>query len=101
LPFASAAGKSVSARHKTWKGEPCHLTCGADQIVTANTDLDWSLCNQRVFEFASMEGAIRGRNYAVPGGGTIRPDLVIADDPQAKLQAKSALTDGLKKESGR
>ncbi|MEQ9409948.1 MAG: hypothetical protein RIK87_19590, partial [Fuerstiella sp.] len=47
LPFASAAGKSVSARHKTWKGEPCHLTCGADQIVTANTDLDWSLCNQR------------------------------------------------------
>ncbi|MEQ9410040.1 MAG: hypothetical protein RIK87_20050 [Fuerstiella sp.] len=56
LPFASAAGKSVSARHKTWKGEPCHLTCGADQIVTANTDLDWSLCNQRVFEFASMEG---------------------------------------------
>lgn len=89
LPFISCNGQPASARHKTWKGEPAHLSCSTEQIVTAHQDVPWGRCSQRIFEFASMEGAIRGRNYAVPGGGTLRPDLVIADDPQTKAVARS------------
>lgn len=39
-----------------------------------------------------IDGNIRGLNQKLPGGSSVRPDLVLVDDPQTREDAESATT---------
>lgn len=89
LPFLFCRGKAQSANHMLWKGEPAECRAGMDKLILPQTDLVYSRCTQSVMQFTSMMGEIRGNSHTLPSGGTIRPDLALADDPQTRLTARS------------
>lgn len=75
--------------------------CPKQHIGGVRTQIEWDKDHIRlpnlpgspgrwaVVRVASMTGAIRGPSYSAPDGGSWRPDLVIADDPQDRESAKS------------
>jgi hypothetical protein len=77
-------------------GEPVYMQWTADKIVLPNSpritpknEKIISVSANAIIDSDGITGAIRGRNFALPNGKTVRPDLCIVDDPQTPESAKS------------
>lgn len=74
-------------------GVPGSMEWGAEKIVLPNMKghpdakkCPWSCA---VVESKGLTGGFRGMSHALPGGGIIRPDFALLDDPQTRESAKS------------
>lgn len=78
--------------------------CSGQKINGQHTGIEWladrivfpacpgSKCSSAVIAVSGIEGAIEGMQHVtMSGDATIRPDIVLADDPQTRKSAKSPL----------
>jgi len=86
-PILLTEGNSWIAKHQHVHGKPTHITIRADMLTLPL--VEESKVGGSVIRCASIMGRIRGLKHNIPNGGTIRPDLVVIDDPQTDKVAKS------------
>ena len=72
---------------QTFKGERTHITWTAREVVLPT--IAGSKASGAVLRVAGLLGRIRGMKYKTADGQTLRPDLVIPDDPQTDQSANS------------
>jgi len=70
-----------------YMGLKTNIRWGKDRIVLPT--IPGSKASGSVIEATSLEGQIRGKWMAMPGGGVIRPTLAMCDDPQTAESARS------------
>lgn len=75
------------AKVQLLNGEPSGLEWSKDGVQLAFAPK--AACAGAVIRTAGLTGAIRGMSATAPDGGTIRPDLVLCDDPQDRQSATS------------
>lgn len=76
------------ASGQTYNGVPTYIVWRGSQLVLPT--IPGSLASGSVIEIRGMTGSIRGMKCNLPGGrGSIRPELIIIDDPQTDKSAKS------------
>ena len=86
-PIAALEGIAHRCNGQTCNGERTRISWTADELVLPTIkDSDASGVVVRV---AGITGRIRGMKYKRPDGKTIRPSLVIVDDPQTRESACS------------
>ena len=97
-PICFTEGESRKASGQRFNGQTTEIQFDANKIVFATlqgaTDIypwmaDFNINMGCVMDFASIEGAIRGKSHARPDGNVIRPDFVCLDDPQTRQSAAS------------
>jgi hypothetical protein len=81
------AGAAVRARYQTIGGEPSGIEWTRDYVRLAWVKKTAS--SGAVVRTAGVTGAIRGMSVTGPDGKTLRPDLVLLDDPQDRESATS------------
>lgn len=72
---------------QTCGGEPTYITWTADEIVLPTVPR--SPAAGAVVKVAGITGSIRGMKFKRPDGRSVRPSLVIVDDPQTDESANS------------
>ncbi len=72
---------------QTYKGDRTHITWTAREVVLPT--IAGSKASGGVLRVAGLLGRIRGMKYKTADGQTLRPDLVIPDDPQTDQSANS------------
>ena len=88
FPIWSLEGSPGRASGQMLYGEPTYLVWKGDQLVMPT--VPGSKASGSVIEVRGITGSIRGMNANLPGGrGSIRPELVVLDDPQTDESAKS------------
>lgn len=71
-------------------GTPTYIHWAADVITLPNvTGVKWARAGCSVVRVAGLTGSIRGLKQSTPLGQSIRPDLVVIDDPQTDESARS------------
>jgi Terminase large subunit gpA, endonuclease domain len=70
------------------KGEPTDITWNQDKVVFPT--VRGSRASGGVIQVGGLTGTLRGLKHKLPNGHSIRPDLVIPDDPQTDESARSA-----------
>jgi hypothetical protein len=86
-PIRALEGISARARGQTCGGTPTHVEWLADKIT-----LPWILgaaSAGAAVRVAGITGRIRGVKHTRPDGVTVRPSLVLCDDPQTDESAAS------------
>lgn len=86
-PIRALDGITARARGQTREGEATHLTWTADKVT-----LPWipgSPSSGVAVRVAGITGRIRGAAHTRPDGASIRPSLVLIDDPQTDESAAS------------
>jgi hypothetical protein len=86
-PIHALEGITARARGQTCEGEATHLTWTADKVT-----LPWipgSPSSGVAVRVAGITGRIRGAGHTRPDGASIRPSLVLIDDPQTDESAAS------------
>lgn len=86
-PVRAMEGITRRAQGQTCEGEPTHIEWTADQIT-----LPWipgAASAGAAVRVAGITGRIRGIKHTRPDGKTIRPSLVLIDDPQTDESAGS------------
>jgi len=73
---------------QTYKKKPTRIKWSAEELAFPTIPLSPS-SGARLYT-RGITGAIRGLQDKLPSGETIRPDLVLIDDPQTEKSAKSA-----------
>jgi hypothetical protein len=86
-PIRALEGINARARGQTIDGEPTKIEWTADQITLATVPGGKS--SGAAVRVAGITGRIRGLRHTRPDGKTIRPDLVLIDDPQTDESAAS------------
>ena len=87
FPVRAMEGITRRAQGQTCEGEPTHIEWTADQIT-----LPWipgAPSAGAAVRVAGITGRIRGIKHTRPDGKTIRPSLVLLDDPQTDESAAS------------
>jgi hypothetical protein len=87
FPVRAMEGITRRAQGQTCEGEPTHIEWTADQIT-----LPWipgAPSAGAAVRVAGITGRIRGLKHTRPDGKTIRPSLVLLDDPQTDESAGS------------
>lgn len=86
-PIRALEGISARARGQTSNGEETKLTWTADRVT-----LPWikgAASAGAAVRVAGITGRIRGISHTRPDGKTVRPSLVLIDDPQTDESAAS------------
>jgi hypothetical protein len=86
-PIRALERINARARGQTIEGRPTKIEWTADQITLATVP-DGASSGAAV-RVAGITGRIRGLRHTRPDGKTIRPDLVLIDDPQTDESAAS------------
>ena len=87
FPVRAMEGITRRAQGQTCEGDPTHIEWTADQIT-----LPWipgAPSAGAAVRVAGITGRIRGLKHTRPDGKTIRPQLVLIDDPQTDESAGS------------
>jgi hypothetical protein len=87
FPIRAMEGITRRAQGQTCEGEPTHIEWTADQIT-----LPWigkAESAGAAVRVAGITGRIRGIRHTRPDGATVRPSLVLIDDPQTDESAAS------------
>lgn len=79
---------SHRCRGQTCNAEPTYITWQSD-VLTLPT-IKGSKASGATVRVAGLTGSIRGLKHKRPDGVSIRPDLVVIDDPQTDESARSA-----------
>ena len=87
-PIAKLEGISNRCAGQLYKGERTRISWTASEIVLPT--IPGAASSGAIVRVAGITGRIRGMKYKKPDGRTIRPELVIVDDPQTSESAGSA-----------
>lgn len=86
-PIASLEGISNRCAGQTYHGVRTRITWSAKELVMPTVDV--SPASGTVVRVAGITGRIRGMKHKRADGKTVRPELVIVDDPQTRESARS------------
>lgn len=86
-PIARLEGISHRCNGQTCEGKRTHIGWTADQIVLPT--IQGSKASGAIIQVAGISGRIRGMKFKRPDGKSVRPDLVVVDDPQTDESARS------------
>ena len=86
-PIRKIGNMHARAAGQIYKGVPTRITLATDRIVLPT--IEGSFCSGLIIESTGLNGEIRGKNHTT-SAGSLRPDLVLVDDPQTDKSARSA-----------
>lgn len=86
-PVRALEGRSRRNESQTYQGRPTYLAWHRESVVFPT--IPSSLSSGSCIQVYGLTSAIRGLNFVQPDGTSVRPDGVIADDPQTRKSAKS------------
>ncbi len=86
-PIQALDGIANRANGQLFKGERTHIGWTAREIVLPT--MPGSVASGAIIKVAGITGRIRGMKYKRADGQTVRPTLVILDDPQTDESARS------------
>jgi hypothetical protein len=86
-PIRALEGITHRAGGQTLNGTSTHIGWTANEVIIPT--VPDSVASGCVIRVAGITGRIRGANYKKPSGRSVRPGLVILDDPQTDESAKS------------
>jgi hypothetical protein len=79
--------EGITQRRLLWNGAPIVQRQTSQTLILPN--LPKSTTSSAILATAGLTGSIRGRKWTTPDGRSLRPDLVIIDDPQTDQTARS------------
>ena len=80
-------GSPTAAAGQLYQGERTHIGWTAREIVLPT--MPGSMASGAIIKVAGITGRIRGMKYKRADGRTVRPSLVVLDDPQTDESARS------------
>ena len=86
-PIRQLEGISHRCNGQTCDGVRTQMTWTSDRVVFPT--VEGSKCSGATLRVAGLTGRLRGMQSKTPEGHSIRPDLVIVDDPQTDDSARS------------
>lgn len=86
-PIRCLEGIHQRASGQLHKGEPTHIGWTAKEIVLPT--IEGSVASSTIIAVAGITGRIRGMKRKRPDGQSVRPSLVLIDDPQTDESARS------------
>jgi hypothetical protein len=86
-PIRRLEGIAHRCNGQTFEGKRTHMHWAADGIVLPT--IPGSAASGCIIAVAGLTGRIRGMKFKRPDGSSVRPDLVILDDPQTDESARS------------
>lgn len=87
FPIQSLDGISNRANGQLYKGKRTQIGWTAKEIVLPT--IEDSPASGAIIKVAGLTGRIRGMKFKRPDGKTVRPSLVVLDDPQTDESARS------------
>jgi len=87
IPIRALEGIANRASGQTCEGERTHIGWKTKEVILPK--IKRSKASSAVVRVAGLTGRIRGQRVTRPDGTTVRPSLVIIDDPQTDESAKS------------
>ncbi len=87
FPIQSLDGISNRANGQLYKGKRTQIGWTAKEIVLPS--ITGSIASGAIIKVAGLTGRIRGMKYKAPDGRSVRPSLVVLDDPQTDESARS------------
>ncbi|MBU6387968.1 MAG: phage terminase large subunit family protein [Planctomycetes bacterium] len=87
FPIQSLDGIANRCNGQLYKGERTHIGWTAKEIVLPT--MPGSIASGAIIKVAGITGRIRGMKYKRSDGKTVRPSLVVLDDPQTDESARS------------
>ncbi|MCL4743273.1 MAG: phage terminase large subunit family protein [Phycisphaerales bacterium] len=88
FPIHALEGIHQRAAGQLFKGEQTHIGWTAKEIVLPT--IPDSRASGAIIRVAGITGRIRGMKHKRPDGHSVRPSLVLIDDPQTDESARSA-----------
>ena len=88
-PIQALEGRSQRCASQHYNNKSTNIRAKADCMVYATIDCEWATGCGSIIRAYGLTGRIRGAKYKLESGETIRPDLVIIDDPQTDATASS------------
>lgn len=89
-PIRALEGVTVRANYQLWESKPTYIKWGTDEVQFATTPYSIERGNAGVIMAGGgITGALRGMMKTLPDGTSVRPDLLLVDDPQTRMSAKS------------
>lgn len=86
-PIEKLGGISNRCAGQLYKGVRTRITWTSDELVLPT--IEGSPASGMIVRVAGLTGRVRGMKYKRPDGKTVRPKLVIVDDPQTNESANS------------
>ena len=86
-PIQKLEGIAHRCNGQTYNGERTQMTWTGDQVVLPT--VKGSAASGAAIRVAGLTGRLRGMQSKTPDGKSIRPDIVIVDDPQTDDSARS------------
>jgi hypothetical protein len=86
LPIRALEGIPQRANGQTIDGNRTHISWGGKRKIVLPT-VEGSLSSGAVIAVRGIMGAMRGMKHTTADGRSIRPDLVVGDDPQTDASA--------------
>lgn len=87
FPIQSLEGIANRCSGQLYQGQRTHIVWTAKEIVLPT--IPGSAASSAIIKVAGITGRIRGMKYKRGDGHTVRPSLVILDDPQTDESARS------------
>ncbi len=88
FPIKALGGIAQRSGGQLFDGRPTDVVWGKDRIVLPN--IPGSAASGAILEPRGINAGIRGMKYGRPDGTSVRPDLVVIDDPQTDASARSS-----------
>lgn len=86
-PVRRIEGIAHRCKGQVFEGERTHIHWASDGIVLPT--IPGSVASGSIIAVAGLTGRLRGMKFKKPDGTSIRPDLVLLDDPQTDESARS------------
>jgi hypothetical protein len=86
-PIKCLGGISLRCKGQLYEGKRTYIEWTNDQIVMPT--IPGSKASGAIIRVAGITGGIRGMKFKKSDGETIRPDLILVDDPQTDASARS------------
>ena len=87
FPIVSLDGIANRCKGQLYKGERTHIGWTAREVVLPT--IESSPASGAIIKVAGITGRIRGMKSKTPDGRSLRPSLVVLDDPQTDESARS------------
>jgi hypothetical protein len=87
-PIQALDGIANRCKGQLYQGERTHISWTAKDVVLPT--IAGSPASGAVIKVAGITGRVRGMKFKRPDGNTVRPSLVVLDDPQTDESARSS-----------